>query len=76
MEFCMTVNGRIVIPLEIRRKFGIKEGTRVQIDVDEKARCIILTPVTRGYIQSLCGKYTTQGLLTALAAQKRRERNR
>jgi len=70
----MTVKGQIVIPAKIRRKFGIKEGTRVQVDVDEQAHRIILTPVTPDYIQSLRGKYKGKGLLTALAAEKKREK--
>ena len=74
MESYMTVKGQIVIPSKIRRKFGIKEGTRVQVDIDEEAHRIILTPVTRDYIQNLRGKYKGKGLLTALAAEKKRER--
>ena len=70
----MTVKGQIVIPAKIRRKFGIKERTRVQVDVDEQAHRIILTPVTPDYIQSLRGKYKGKGLLTALAAEKKREK--
>ena len=57
MDSYMTVKGQIVIPAKIRRQFGIKEGTRVQVDVDEQGRRIILTPVTRDYIQNLRGKY-------------------
>ena len=34
MESYMTVKGQLVIPSKIRRKFGIKEGTRVQVEVD------------------------------------------
>jgi AbrB family looped-hinge helix DNA binding protein len=75
MESYMTVKGQIVIPSKIRRKFGIKEGTRVQIDVDEQAHRIILTPVTREYVQNLRGKYKGKSLLTALAAEKKRERD-
>ncbi|OFZ99051.1 MAG: hypothetical protein A2Z64_14675 [Betaproteobacteria bacterium RIFCSPLOWO2_02_67_12] len=74
MDSYMTVKGQIVIPAKIRRKFGIKEGTRVQVDVDEQAHRIILTPVTPDYIQSLRGKYKGKGLLTALAAEKKREK--
>ena len=74
MESYMTVKGQIVIPAKVRRKFGIKEGTRVQVDIDEVAHQIILTPVTRDYIQHLRGKYKGKGLLTALAAEKKRER--
>ena len=78
MDTYMTVKGQIVIPSKIRRKFGIKEGTRVQVDVDEQAHRIILTPVTRDYIQNLRGKYKGKdrgkGLLAALAAEKKREK--
>jgi len=62
----MTVKGRIVIPARIRRKFGMKAGTRVRVEMDEAAHRIILTPITRDYIQNLCGKYKGKGLLAAL----------
>ena len=74
MDSYMTVKGQIVIPSKIRQKFGIKQGTRVQVDVDEQGRRIILTPVTRDYIQNLRGKYKGKRLLAALAAEKKRER--
>ena len=67
MDSYMTVKGQIVIPSKIRRKFGIREGTRVQVEVDEQGHRIILTPVTRDYIQNLRGKYKGKRLLTALA---------
>jgi AbrB family looped-hinge helix DNA binding protein len=70
----MTVKGQIVIPAKVRRRFGIKEGTRVQVDVDEKAHKIILTPITSEYIQSMQGRYRGKGLLKALAAEKKREK--
>lgn len=74
MESFMTVKGQIVIPVSIRRRFGITEGARMQVDVDEAAQRIILTPVTRDYIQNLRGKYKGKRLLAALAADKKRER--
>jgi AbrB family looped-hinge helix DNA binding protein len=74
MDTYMTVKGQIVIPSKIRRRFGIKEGTRLQVDVDEAAHRIILTPVTREYIQKLRGKYKGRHLLAALSADKKRER--
>lgn len=74
MDTYISVKGQIVIPARIRRKLGIKEGTRIQIDVDEKAHHIVLTPITREYVQSLRGKYRGRGLLEALAAEKEREK--
>ena len=76
MDTYMTVKGQIVIPSKIRRRFGIKEGTRLQVDVDEQAHRIILTPVTREYVHGLRGKYKGRNLLTALALEKKREKER
>jgi bifunctional DNA-binding transcriptional regulator/antitoxin component of YhaV-PrlF toxin-antitoxin module len=69
----MTVKGQIVIPPKIWRQFGPKEGVRIQVDVDEQARRIILAPITHEYLQSLRGKYKGGKFLQALAVEKRRE---
>jgi AbrB family looped-hinge helix DNA binding protein len=74
METITTSKGQVVIPSKIRRQLGIKEGTRIQIDVDEANRRIILTPVTREYIHSLRGKYKGKGLMQALKAEKEQEK--
>ncbi|MDQ3813814.1 MAG: AbrB/MazE/SpoVT family DNA-binding domain-containing protein [Armatimonadota bacterium] len=74
METTATSKGQIVIPSSVRRKFGIKEGTRIQIEVKEDAQQIILKPITRAYIHSLRGKYRGKGLTKALMAEKKRER--
>ena len=72
METIATSKGQILIPSKIRRQLGIKEGTHLQIDVDENKR-IILTPVTREYIHSLRGKYKGKGLMKAFRAEKKNE---
>lgn len=64
----------MIIPAAIRRKLAIKKGTRFQIEVDERANKIILTPITREFIHTLRGKYKGKGLLKALAAEKKVER--
>jgi AbrB family looped-hinge helix DNA binding protein len=74
METIATSKGQVVIPSKIRRQLGIKAGTYLQIDVDTVAMRLILTPVTREYIQSLRGKYKGKGLMKALMADKKRER--
>ncbi len=74
METTATSKGQIVIPSSVRRKFGIKEGTRIQIEVDESGKRIILKPITREYIHSLRGKYRGKGLLKELMADRKRER--
>jgi AbrB family looped-hinge helix DNA binding protein len=69
-----TTKGQIVIPSSVRRKFEIKEGTRIQIEVDEKQRRIILRPITREYIHSLRGKFKGKGLMKELAEEKKQEK--
>jgi len=73
-ETTATSKGQIVIPSSVRRKFGIKEGTRIQIDTNEKEGTIVLKPITREYIHSVRGRYKGKGLLKALMAEKKRER--
>ena len=74
METTATSKGQIVIPSSIRRKLGIKEGTRIQIKVNEKTNEIILKPITREYVHSLRGRFRGKGLLKTLMAEKKRER--
>jgi AbrB family looped-hinge helix DNA binding protein len=74
METIATSKGQVVIPSKIRKQLGIKDGTYLQIDVDTVTRQIILTPVTREYVHSLRGKYKGKGLMKALMADKKRER--
>jgi AbrB family looped-hinge helix DNA binding protein len=74
METTATSKGQIVIPSSIRRKFGITEGTRIQINVSDDESEIILTPITREYVQGLRGKLKGKGLLKALMAEKKREK--
>jgi AbrB family looped-hinge helix DNA binding protein len=74
METTATSKGQIVIPSSMRKKLGIREGTRIQIELDEDAKEIILTPITRDYIHSLRGRFKGKGLLKALMAEKKREK--
>ena len=74
METTATSKGQIVIPSSLRKKFGIKEGTRIQIEFDDDAGEIILKPITREFVHSLRGKFKGKGLLKALMAEKKMER--
>ena len=49
----VTSKGQLVVPASIRRRYGIKPGTRVNF-VEEGDR-IIFQPVTREYISSFRG---------------------
>jgi len=74
METTATSKGQIVIPASMRKKLGIKDGTRIQITLDEDAREIVLTPITREYVHSLRGRFKGKGLLKALMADRKEER--
>lgn len=74
MQTSITSKGQVVIPSAIRRRFGIKEGTRFALEIDEAAHRIILIPITREYVEAQHGRLRGKGLLKALAAEKKRER--
>ena len=76
METTTTTKGQIVIPSSVRRKLGIKTGTRIQVELDEENARIILKPITREYIHSLRGKFRGAGLLEELQATRARDRKR
>jgi AbrB family looped-hinge helix DNA binding protein len=72
MQVTISSRGRIVIPIEIRKKYGIMAGTHI-VFTDEGEH-IWLQPITREYVHSLRGKYRGKGLLIALMADRKRER--
>jgi AbrB family looped-hinge helix DNA binding protein len=76
LETTATQKGQVVIPASVRRKLGIKSGTRIQVELDEANAQIILKPITREYIHSLRGKYRGAGLLEELTAERSRDRKR
>ena len=49
----VTTKGQLVIPSKLRRKYGIRKGTRIAI-IEDGLR-IVLQPLTREYIRSLRG---------------------
>lgn len=75
----VTTKGQLVVPSRIRRRFGIKPGTRINF-VEEGER-IIFQPVTREYIDSFCGifkqrpgeKSVVQELIEERRAEKAKE---
>ena len=57
MHSTVTAKGQITIPVAIRRKLGMKNRTRIHLEVDQDANEIILKPITREYIHSLRGSF-------------------
>jgi AbrB family looped-hinge helix DNA binding protein len=70
MHIQLRTRGRITLPVEIRQKLGIKDGTHIHFVVDERARKIILTPVTREYVHSVRGKFKGSGAMQSRLARK------
>lgn len=74
MDFStVTSKGQVVIPATLRRRFGIRAGTRVCFL--PSGRDLLLRPITDEYIESVRGSLHSGGrVLKALLAVKRRER--
>lgn len=71
----VTTKGQLVIPARLRRKFGIRKGTRVAL-VEEGDR-LFLQPVTPDFIRQLRGAARGRpSPLKFLLRERRRERNR
>lgn len=72
----VTSKGQLVIPSRLRRKYGIRPGTKICFI--ERDREILFQPVTREYIRSVCGMLksdvsVTGELLKERARDKERE---
>lgn len=73
----VTSKGQLVVPSRIRRRYGIKPGTRINF-VEEGDR-IIFQPVTREYIRSFRGllkKAGDKSVVQEHLAERRAERDR
>lgn len=69
----VTTKGQIVVPAKIRRKFGIKKGTKIAF-IEQNGKLIIL-PLDKSYFESLAGVLGTGGkMLKSLMDDKKRER--
>lgn len=72
----VTSKGQLVIPAKIRRRYGIKPGTKVCFI--ERDGELLFQPVTKEYIRSVCGMLqsetsATKELLEERARDKERE---
>jgi AbrB family looped-hinge helix DNA binding protein len=53
MNATVTVKGQVVIPAEIRKRLGVKKGTRLH--VEERGGAIIMHPLNRKYFERMAG---------------------
>ena len=74
METYATVKGQIVIPAELRRKYGITENTKIVI-VDNGDE-IILPPVTRDSLRKLRGSLKGTGALQILLEERKKDKEK
>jgi AbrB family looped-hinge helix DNA binding protein len=74
MDTYATVKGQIVIPAALRRKYGIKKGTK--IIVTDGGDSIILKPLTEQYLRNLQGSLKGKGALQALVDGRREDKER
>ena len=71
----VTSKGQLVIPIRIRRRYGIKAGTRVRFL--ERGQEIVIQPLTPAYIRSLRGILRDHPSLSQELLQERaRDRDR
>jgi len=69
----VTTKGQIVIPAEIRKKYGIVVGTKIRFDEEDGE--IKLVPITEEVIKNNIGLLRTKGkLLKSLKKEKDLER--
>jgi len=74
MQTIVTTKGQVVIPAAIRRKYGIKTGTKLVV-IDEDDR-IVLKPITEEYYRSLRGALKGKGVLKVLLAERAKDKER
>jgi AbrB family looped-hinge helix DNA binding protein len=74
METHVTTKGQIIIPETLRRKYGIKEGTRIL--VFDNGDSIVLKPMTEEYLKKLQGSLKGKGALKELIDERRKDKFR
>lgn len=74
MEVYANAKGGITIPAALRRKYGIKNGTK--IIVTDVGNAIVLKPVTGQYLKNLQGSLKGKGGLKTLMEERREDRER
>ncbi len=57
----VTIKGQVVIPSQIRRRLGIKKGTKVCFI--ERHDDVVIRPLTKDYFEKMAGLLKTGGKL-------------
>ena len=74
LETTVTRKGQVTIPVELRRKYGLREGMRV--DVTDAKTGLLLKPVPdmKDWAGADAGKYTYSEMVARLDRQRRKWR--
>lgn len=67
----VTIKGQVVIPSRIRRRLGIKKGTKVCFI--ERNDDVIIRPLTKDYFERMAGFLNTGGQVSRALLETRRE---
>lgn len=71
----VTSKGQLVVPSRLRRKYGIKPGTKICFI--ERESEIVFQPVTSEYIRSVCGMLKSETSVTGeLLKERARDKER
>lgn len=73
----VTTKGQLVIPSKLRRRLGIKEGTKVAFE--ERKGEVVIRPLTRAYFESCAGILGTKGgeeAMRILLEERAKDRDR
>ncbi len=74
MDTRISIKGQIVIPAELRRKYGLEPGTTIRIvEADDG---LLLKPVTERTVRSLEGILKGRGGLKVLLDERAKDLNR
>ncbi len=69
----VTTKGQLIIPVKLRRKYAIREGTQVAFFEEENR--LVLQPLTPEFVRSLRGSIKTDpSALKILLYDRKRER--
>jgi AbrB family looped-hinge helix DNA binding protein len=71
MKTRANAKGQIVIPAILRRKYGIKEGTRIV--VSDNGDSIVLKPITEEHLKKLQGSLKGKRALKMLVDERRKD---
>jgi AbrB family looped-hinge helix DNA binding protein len=71
MKTRANAKGQIVIPAILRRKYGIKEGTKIIIS--DNGNSIVLKPITEEYLKKLQGSLKGKRALKMLIDERRKD---